>query len=330
MGKAEHHGNFRQANISVAPFYSIPTEPSPSPPSDPSPISWQSAYWGFMAVYLPVIMQNAGAVADQHYHTRIGLRASPVFCAIDTLMAIVKFIAMMWVGCNYTTAAQHVWWARFPDESHRSASGTGRDWALGMWAFVLSAFPQLVKLYSIRGMSVTHGVMSIYLVSFTVMEVFRLLAGPSIGYERLMPMPIVEVAKKHVRSCSVMLLLAGEFAQTTVLFAVLSQTIPRKHLSSSQYDNSKLAYFLAYLLAFLIAGLLAQYWVKALLIILSYIDSYLITPRRDHAPWNDHQFGWLDYSNVEVGQQTNQTSLSDGRSTLSNLEPPGTCSSPSI
>jgi len=58
-------------------------------------------------------MQNTGRVLDANYVLSAAFRASPLVCALDTVMMITEFICLLHVGCSLTAAARHVWYSRF-------------------------------------------------------------------------------------------------------------------------------------------------------------------------------------------------------------------------
>jgi hypothetical protein len=87
-------------------------------------VSWQSAYWPVMACALAVLLQETGRVAEQPFFFSYALRACPFVCVFDTLMMLLKFVAMLAVGCSPQTAVRHVWYDRF-DEDRDSSSRKG-------------------------------------------------------------------------------------------------------------------------------------------------------------------------------------------------------------
>lgn len=59
------------------------------------------------------MIQNTGRVLGGHHCDSYALRASPVVCILDTGLMICQFCKLLAVGCNFTTAARHVWYDRF-------------------------------------------------------------------------------------------------------------------------------------------------------------------------------------------------------------------------
>ena len=79
-------------------------------------VSWQSAYWPVMACMLAVLLQETGRVMNGPFSWSYALRASPLACAFDTSMMLLKFVVMLVVGCSPRTAARHVWYDRFDQD----------------------------------------------------------------------------------------------------------------------------------------------------------------------------------------------------------------------
>lgn len=99
---------------------------------DSNTVSWPSVFWPVAACTAAVMFQNAGSVCGAPYRLSYVLRASPLVCAVDTVMMLVKFLWMLILGCSPRTAARHVWYDRFltgdalPEEYEDLAP---EDWA---------------------------------------------------------------------------------------------------------------------------------------------------------------------------------------------------------
>jgi hypothetical protein len=63
------------------------------------------------------MLQTTGKVCGGHYRDSHALRSSPFVCIIDTLMILLKFSWILYLGCSFKVAAQHVWYDRFEKES---------------------------------------------------------------------------------------------------------------------------------------------------------------------------------------------------------------------
>jgi hypothetical protein len=111
-------------------------------------------------------------------------------------LCIVKFVWMMALGCSPTIAAKHVWYDRFDDcdDDEREATSINSTWRLSMFAFVLGALPQIIKLFAIRGIPLTQIVAAVLLANFIVIEILRLAAGTPHAQE-LYPLPSIGRAK---------------------------------------------------------------------------------------------------------------------------------------
>ncbi|KAH7391044.1 hypothetical protein DE146DRAFT_791214 [Phaeosphaeria sp. MPI-PUGE-AT-0046c] len=106
-----------------------------APLEESNSVSWQSAFWPVVACTLAVMLQNAGRVCGARYCVSYALRVSPLICAVDTLLMIIKFGWMLFLRCSLRTAVRHVWYDRFVRESQLEADGLmlhveeGRDFA---------------------------------------------------------------------------------------------------------------------------------------------------------------------------------------------------------
>lgn len=206
-----------------APAKVVLTDVTSEPPllsDDSNFVSWQSAFWALLAVMVNTLLQNSGAVLSMPYTMRIGLRSSPLLSALDPIMALVKFVALLAVGCSPRTAARHVWWDRFPIGSDREDSGTNGFWPYTVWAFLFGALPQFVKIWGMQGILPTQIVATIYFASFIFMEMLRLAAG-TVGTEDLMPMPIVCITKRFVDRTAIGLTGMLECQQMFILGSII-------------------------------------------------------------------------------------------------------------
>jgi hypothetical protein len=74
-------------------------------------------------------------------------------------------------------------------------SGVDRAWRLSIFGFIVGALPQIIKVYSMRGVPLTQVVVSIFTLSFVITEVLRLVAGIA-GAHDLRPGPFVSRTKE--------------------------------------------------------------------------------------------------------------------------------------
>jgi hypothetical protein len=84
-----------------------------------------------------------------------------------------------------------------PRKEWYPGSGIGRGWRLSMLAFAVGAFPQMVKVFGMKGIPLTQTMTSIIFASFLVSEMLRLIAGPA-GKVELYPSTAVLKAKIHI------------------------------------------------------------------------------------------------------------------------------------
>jgi hypothetical protein len=188
-------------------------------------VSWQSAFWGLLALQLATVIQNSGAVLGQSYSMRISLRSSPILCALDNVIVIVKVAALLYGGYSWRTACHHVWWDRFPKDDEGEESGLDGSWALNMWAFILGALPQAIKIYGMRGIPLTQALATIFLVSFITMETIRITAGP-LDNEKLQTIPNVATTKRWIARITFVVAVTGELCQLIVWNLILPCIIP--------------------------------------------------------------------------------------------------------
>jgi hypothetical protein len=145
-----------------------------------------------MAVMLNTLLQNSGSALAYPSVARINMRASPILCALDAILAVIKFVYLVFLGCAPRTAARHVWWARFAEDSDRAGSGCDTQWFWSMVAFLLGALPQLVKLYAMHGIPFTQALTTLYFAPFVIFETFRLIAGTAAAAGPISPPAIAQ------------------------------------------------------------------------------------------------------------------------------------------
>jgi len=91
---------------------------------------------------------------------------------------VVQIIWLLILGCSPREAACHVFVHRgLEGGASESSKGLERIWWFRLLAFVLSALPQVIKLYGMTGILWTQSWASMYLVTFLVFEIITQLAG---------------------------------------------------------------------------------------------------------------------------------------------------------
>ncbi|KAH6865371.1 hypothetical protein BKA58DRAFT_220146 [Alternaria rosae] len=108
---------------------SVPTNATCPSDAPAHGVSWQSAYWSVMACSLAVLLQETGKVVNAPYRISYALRASPLICAIDTFLMLLKFMVMLAVGCSPRMAVRHVWYDRFVEDEDIG----DRSWVVWVW-----------------------------------------------------------------------------------------------------------------------------------------------------------------------------------------------------
>lgn len=92
-------------------------------------------------------------------------------------------------------------------ERYHPGSDIDRPWRYVMLDFLLGALPQSIKMFATTVIPVTRALVEIYLFTFVVPELFRLLAGPTGAVELHSP-PVVHETKEllhHVKAVGVVL-----------------------------------------------------------------------------------------------------------------------------
>jgi hypothetical protein len=77
-------------------------------------------------------------------------------------------------------------------------SAIDRTWRYGIGAFFVGALPQVVKVFAMQGIPFTKIAISIFVVAFTVPEIFRVVAGLEDAKE-LHPLPVVSRANAKLQ-----------------------------------------------------------------------------------------------------------------------------------
>jgi hypothetical protein len=78
---------------------------------------------------------------------------------------------------------------------HLPGSTVDGMWRLNIAGFILGVLPQVIKIFSMRGIPWTRMLVAFSISSFVVTETFRVIAGPA-GAVNLHPMPVVVNVKK--------------------------------------------------------------------------------------------------------------------------------------
>jgi hypothetical protein len=89
---------------------SVTTDASTAASSSANELSQQSAFFGFLALYLSVLSQNAGALPPLPSAHRLPLRSSPLVCAADTILLLAHpLLLAVLCGCAPRTAMRLAW-----------------------------------------------------------------------------------------------------------------------------------------------------------------------------------------------------------------------------
>jgi len=144
-----------------------------------------------------------------------------------------------------------------PKDQFYSGSAIDGTWRLGIGAFLVGALPQAIKVFAMRGISITTTAVCIYLLSFIIPEIFRVTAGTA-GEIELNPMPAIFFAKEELRQCQLFVLSLLTFCWfcggVSILF--IAEAVKEQAFGMLQFLN----WLLSISLALPIAGILAMLW----------------------------------------------------------------------
>jgi hypothetical protein len=191
--------------------------PSGCPKAIHNEISWQSAFWSLPLVALSIMLQPGGhpfsADIGAIFHIdNMFARASPFFCAADSLNIITLLFVHRRRSGGFTPATwQAIWKRRFRDArenttpSHTSWIQTTSDFSTPTqavtvfeslqnstktrWlAFAVGTLPQLIKIHACRNVTWTKLAMAAYVSNFLLVELLALISSvqtPALGKDYL-------------------------------------------------------------------------------------------------------------------------------------------------
>jgi hypothetical protein len=172
-------------------------------------VSWQSAFWPVIACTLTVMLQNTGSVLDADIRLSGLVKSSAPFCLVDTIHMLIGVGQMISAGCSFRKAVTYIWHARFENTGEALSSSALQlhevalesSWKLSLLSFLLGGLPQAIKIFGMRGIPFTQAVVAVFLATFVIGEIFRLvaIAPHSLGSPGEHPMPTIESAKIRYR-----------------------------------------------------------------------------------------------------------------------------------
>lgn len=114
-----------------------------------------------------------GIPAEQSFY----LRASPVICAADALTVLAQFIQLSIKTRRPCLAIRHVSRVRIRSTGEAEATrnqlqNLQENNVFRIILFVFGVVPQVVKLYACSGIPGTQALASLYLISWTILEIF--------------------------------------------------------------------------------------------------------------------------------------------------------------
>lgn len=137
-------------------------------------VSWQSAFWSLPPLALNTMMQPSGRVCGFHPSLRTYLRSSPIVCAVDAILILLRLAIYICRGDAPSVAAQRVRTVRSQGAEHMPLAGGLQELEqmpfLRIFWFVFGTLSQLVKLAALRGVPWTQVWGGIYVGSFLVVE----------------------------------------------------------------------------------------------------------------------------------------------------------------
>ena len=142
-------------------------------------MSWQSIFWALVPIALNSMIQPCG-IPTPSMHPGVGFpfRASPVFCICDALLLFSQIVKQSLRTKSAQAALDTVARRRFPSSTSRSVDLPSslavlqETYILRATGFALGALPQAVKLYTCSGLWWTKIWVSMFLLSFAILEVF--------------------------------------------------------------------------------------------------------------------------------------------------------------
>ena len=153
-------------------------------------VSWQSAFWALVPIALNSIAQPCGKV--QGYPSRYAYlwKISPIVCVFDAAYLTIELMSAIIKKGSLRRATQQIRDKRFSDsvrESERNSMGRLQEnVAFRIGGFFFGVVPQIIKLYSMRGIPWTQVWGSMFFGSFLVIEIILLLLkrlSPSVSSE---------------------------------------------------------------------------------------------------------------------------------------------------
>jgi hypothetical protein len=155
--------------------------------SSPTLVSCQTAFWIIVALALSVMAQPCGRVLGFTSRYKTYFRSSPVICAVDTVMIIIRVIILcIKLRISPRTAIVLLVEKRFKDARPAEDSRAMVYFTWMRWVyFVLGPLPMSVKLASFQGTPVTQTIGFTFLISFVLIEFLNVMYGMARSLEEV-------------------------------------------------------------------------------------------------------------------------------------------------
>ncbi|KAF2804706.1 uncharacterized protein BDZ99DRAFT_150755 [Mytilinidion resinicola] len=147
-----------------------------------SPVSGPSAFGVLPALALNVMLQPCGSVCGFHPRLRTYMRSSPFICFADSLAITLRFCVYLFYDMSPRQAARAILalkFRRLDDAELDGLQALEKQAWIRLLGFVAGLLPQSVKIFACGGVRWTQAVVGVYLASFSLVEVLKLLAGDS-------------------------------------------------------------------------------------------------------------------------------------------------------
>jgi hypothetical protein len=139
----------------------------------PQPVSWQSAFWGLIAIALNTMCQPSGKVLNMPSEYSFALKSSPFVCAANSVLSLATLSYYLWKKPNLIGAIQQLMKDRCKDASislENSFASLCDNTTFRVGLFVLGALPQTIKLCAMGGIPMTQAYVVMFTISFLLDE----------------------------------------------------------------------------------------------------------------------------------------------------------------
>ncbi|KAL8899509.1 MAG: hypothetical protein Q9207_006161 [Kuettlingeria erythrocarpa] len=143
-------------------------------------VTWPTVFWALLPIMFNSMTQPAGSLtpgisAEQSFY----LRASPVLCIADALAVLVQFVELS-TDRSPGLAISRLGKMRFRRASEAETTRTQlqslqeNGWFRTIF-FLFSVLPSVIRLYACTGIPGSQALASLYLISWTILEILVVL-----------------------------------------------------------------------------------------------------------------------------------------------------------